>query len=130
MSKPFNEHFRAEWDFTKATQQLHGDVIVEKLQSLPEDFDSLEKSKDSCLAYGEQTGHLHKLFRMPDREGAELPAFDLRIGKDGIRFLKVNEPIELKHQEHTVRVIPPGIYKSHIQREYDPFLKIARQVAD
>lgn len=113
----------------KNKQALHGDVIIEKIDELPCDFESLELEPKGVLAYGEVTGHSHKLFRMTDSPIAGA-AFDLRVTKDGVRLLKVVEPIEVRHQEHDPRVIPPGVYKIRIQREYDPFTKLARQVAD
>lgn len=126
--KKFNEHGRTEWDFT-TKQNTHGDVIIEKA-SLPVEFASLPKEEKDTLAYGEATGHSHRLFRIPDKEGADLPSFDLRVGVDGNRWLKVFKPTELKHQEHDVRVIPPGEYKIKIQREYNPWTKLIRKVVD
>jgi hypothetical protein len=126
--KPFNEHNEQAWDF-KHSQELHGDVILEKVESLPKDFNKMKSEPKAALAYGEVTGHLHKLFRFGEEHGAA-PAFDLRIGDDGIKWLKVDEPTVVKHQEHSPRVIPPGIYKIGIQREYDPFTKLARKVVD
>jgi hypothetical protein len=114
----------------KQRQALHGDVIIEKIDDLPEGFESLPKSEDGCLAYGEVTGHSHKLFRMTDPDLPTSVGFDLRHGPDGIKFLVVKEPVEVRHQEHDPRIIPPGIYRTGIQREYDPFTKRARAVAD
>lgn len=114
----------------KNKQALHGDVIIEKISALPAHFDGMEKSKDGCLAYGEVTGHSHRLFKMSDPDRPNSVSFDLRIDKDGIKFLKVIEPVELRHQEHDPRVIPCDNYMIKIQREYDPFTKLARSVAD
>ena len=127
--KPFNENNTQDIEF-KNKQALHGDVIVEKLTSLPEDFSSLEKEPNDALAYGEHTGHLHKLFRIPDIEGADLPTFQLKVGKDGFKYLKVESPVVLKHQEHEPRVVPKGFYKIGVQREYDVWAKVARSVRD
>ena len=127
--KPFNEHDTKAWD-DKTKQNLHGDVILERIESLPKEFDSLKDEPQQALAYGEATGHIHKLFRMPDREGSELPTFKLKITENGERYLKVLEPTILKHQEHSPRVIQPGNYKIGIQREYDPYSKIVRRVID
>lgn len=111
-------------------QALHGDVIIEKIDKLPKEFDKLEKEPKDTLAYGEVTGHSHKLFRMSDLPVDGAAAFDLRVSPDGFRYLKVAEPVEVRHQEHDPRVIPPGIYRIGIQREYDPYTKLIRQVAD
>lgn len=120
--KPFNEHGpQTPSKFKVGDYALHGDVILERVDSLPKDFKKMEKSKDGALAYGELTGHLHQL------QGAN---FDLRTNKDGIKFLHVLEPTPVKHQEHSPIMIPPGDYKIGIQQEYDPFTKRARQVVD
>jgi hypothetical protein len=128
--KPFNEHNESEWTFKKSKQNLHGDVIVEKINDLPADFESMKAEPQGALAYGEHTGHLHKLFRMQDPDLMDAVSFDLRIDKAGNRWLKVEAKTAVKHQEHSPRVIPPGFYKIGIQREYDPFTKLARQVQD
>lgn len=113
----------------KNNQALHGDVIIEKIRKLPANFNELKDEPMGTLAYGEVTGHSHKLFRLDDN-GLEVGgSFTLKMDND-VKFLLVNEPIVVKHQEHNPMVIPPGKYKIGIQREYDPFLKIARRVAD
>jgi hypothetical protein len=103
-------------------------VIIERIDEVPKEFSVLEKVKDDCLAHGEVTGHSHKLFRFGEEHGAA--PFDLRIAPNGLKLLVVKEPVELRHQEHNPRIIPPGNYVIKIQREYDPFTKLARQVAD
>lgn len=125
--KPFNENNTQALDF-QFNQALHGDVIIEKIEKLPKNFESLRNEPNSALAYGEATGHLHKLFRFGEETGSA--AFALKITDDGVKYLKVDEPTVLKHQEHEPRVIPPGIYRIGIQREYDPFTKKMRSVAD
>lgn len=101
----------------------HGDVVLEKIESLPDDFESFEKTSSNELALGEATGHLHQIC---DGE------FDLRINptNNSERYLKVVKPVALRHQEHKEVIIEPGIYKSRIQIEYDPFEKIIREVMD
>ena len=113
----------------KNAQALHGDVIIEKINA-PKEFSKMSKVKDDCLAHGEATGHSHKLFQHATGELMPAVSWDLRIDESGIKFLKVLEPVELRHQEHDPRIIPPGDYKIGIQREYDPFTKLARSVAD
>lgn len=122
--KPFNEHGGQTANFKKlGDEALHGDVIVTS-SLLPPDFDDMPKVKDSCLAYGEMTGHVHMV--VGDRR-----AFDLReCPKTKVRHLRVVQPVALKHQEHERIILPPGEYKIGIQKEYDPFEKISRQVAD
>lgn len=122
--KPFNEHGTKKAIFKdKGDEALHGDVIL-TYGELPGDFDSMPIVKDSCLAYGEATGHAHKIFGEPE-------AFELReCPKTKTRHLRVVSPVALKHQEHSPILLPPGDYRIGIQKEYDPFEKLTRQVAD
>jgi len=127
--KPFNEHGKIEKLDFKTGEHLHGDVIIRKIKELPKDFESLKKEPNDSLAYGEAHGHFHKLFKMTDNpQGGH--SFDLREIKEGKKYLKVIEPVILKHQEHAPRIIPEGDYEISIQREYDPFTKLIRKVTD
>lgn len=119
-----NEHGAQKAVFKKKGQEaLHGDVII-TLDDAPDGFESMPKVKDACLAYGEITGHAHRI--MGD-EGS----FDLReCPKTKVRHLRVVSPVALKHEEHSPIILPPGQYRIGVQREYDPFEKIIRKVAD
>jgi hypothetical protein len=100
---------------------LHGDVII-TLVKAPKGFASMVLITDDCLAYGEATGHAHKLF------GGE---FELReCPKTKTRHLHVIREVVLKHQEHNPIIIPPGHFRIGIQQEYDPFEKLSRKVID
>lgn len=129
MAHEFKKENPKEITFTNA-QALHGDVIIERIDSMPDNFKTLAKQNDDCLAYGEFTGHKHKLFRMQDTDIPDSVSFDLRSTPDGIKFLHVEKPVMLSHQEHDAIIIPPGDYKIGIQKEYDPFTNLARNVAD
>ena len=122
--KPFNESEKPRVPVFKKIGDyvLHGDVVIQKVSNL-ENFDQLDKSQDSALAYGEATGHIHQL---GDGE------FDLRIDSKNPnnRHLKIVTPTMLRHQEHLPIVLPPGDYITRIQREYDPFEKKIREVID
>lgn len=122
--KPFNEHGGQEIkDYKPGSYALHGDVIL-RLESLPDDFASMEKVEDNCLAYGELTGHAHAIVGEPHQ-------FQLRECRETkMRHLRVVEPVLLKHQEHEQIKLPPGDYRIDIQREYDPFEKLSRRVVD
>lgn len=123
--KPFNEHNpQRAGPMSSGEHALHGDVIIFGENALPSNFDQMDKVKDACLAYGEATGHLHQIIGRPE-------AFDLReCQKTKVKYLRVVEPVMLRHQEHSPIEIDPGVYKIGIQREYDPFEKLTRQVAD
>lgn len=122
--KPFNEKGGREIArYIRGEFALHGDVIL-RLESLPAEFDSMPEVKDSCLAYGEASGHAHQIVGEPHQ-------FKLReCPKTKMRQLRVVEPVLLRHQEHEQIKLPPGDYRIDIQREYDPWEKLTRRVVD
>jgi len=125
--KPFNEE-NPRKDFGKRIgfEGFHGDVTVSRMESLPEDFDLMPVCEDHCIAYGEATGHLHMI-----TEGVQGKDFDLRRDpKTKSEYLKVNNVVFLKHQEHAPVELKPGIYKFGRQLEYNPWEKRMREVAD
>lgn len=123
--KPFNEHNPKEASIGLGEYVLHGDVIVQRVEALPEGFEEMEPEPNKALAYGELTGHLHQL------QGTQGVDFDLRVNPaTKERHLRIVKPTALKHQEHSPIVLPPGDYRIGIQREYDPFEKLVRQVQD
>lgn len=121
--KPFNKEKADSKKMNPGDWAFHGDVILECIESLPENFEQMKVQNDDCLAYGEATGHLHQL-----SDGD----FDLRIDPENPsnRYLKVVRPVSLRHQEHREIRIYEGFFKTRIQREYDPFEKKIREVAD
>ncbi len=122
--KPFNEQGTQKAEFKKTNDYcLHGDVIVTK-NTLPDEFDQWPVVKDHCIAYGEATGHAHKIF-------GNAEDFQLREDpKTKARHLRVVNTVMLKHQEHSPIEIPPGDYRTGIQTEWDPFEKLSRRVID
>lgn len=121
---------------------MQGDVLVHCESKLPNDFESMPKVTDNCLAYGEITGHAHRII-------GDESAFDLRecpktkvrylrvvsrvtreCPQTKVRHLRVVSPVMLKHEEHRPIEIAPGEYRIGIQKEYDPFEKLTRRVAD
>ena len=125
MTKPFNEHNpRTNFGSRLGFEGFHGDVTSFRLESAPKDFNEMEKIKDSAIAYGEATGHLHQIIGDPKD-------YDLRrCKKSGFEFLIVHNVVFLKHQEHAPVEYTPGVYRFGRQLEYDPFEKLTRQVAD
>ncbi len=95
-----------------------GDVVIKPIKNVPKNALPL---KENALAYGEVTGHAHRLhegqfqiFETPKKE----------------RYLRVVTPSMLRHEEHKQFEVPPGDYKIDIVREYDHFEQLVRQVAD
>ena len=123
--KPFNENDPQMGHTMKPNDYaFHGDVILYCESAGPKGFEKMPKVKDDCLAYGEATGHMHKIIGNPED-------FDLReCPKTKVRHLKVVRPVMLKHQEHRPIELNPGQYRIGIQREYDPFEKRIREVID
>ncbi len=120
--KPYNEHGTQRALFKNiGDEALHGDVII-TANALPKEFSTFPIVDGGYLALGEATGHHHRLVS-GDFELRECP-----ITKT--RHLKIVTEAFLKHQEHSPIILPPGSYRIGIQREYDPFEKLVRQVAD
>jgi hypothetical protein len=87
----------------------HGDVLIGAVETLPE---NARKRPHLVLAYGEITGHSH---RIEDSKTAE--TFEL----DGVLYLKVIAPVaRLIHEEHAAIELPEGVYRVWQQREYTP----------
>lgn len=117
--KAYNENGISKFDYKKGETVLHGDVIL-YCEDLPQKFESMKKLDDGILALGEQTGHNHALFGN----------YELREDINKVKHLRIVDDTFLKHQEHRQILIPPGTYRIGIQREYDHFEKITREVAD
>lgn len=81
------------------------------------------------LAHGEVTGHAHA-FDVATIEAGDVEAHE----KDGVTYLRVLRPADLKHEEHAPHTLPPGEYRVGFdkdlptQREYTP--EQIRRVAD
>jgi len=80
-----------------------GDLLIVPVEKIPDDA---RKADDTVLAFGEQTGHTHRLV------GGEV-----MLTKDQVYFT-VAIPTPLEHDEHATLVIPPGDWKVVQQREY------------
>jgi len=95
----------------------HGDVLIATADSLPP---GARKRPNLTLAYGEITGHSH---RVKEPGAAEL------WESGGVLFLKVvDETATLIHEEHLTITLPHGLYRVWRQREYTP--QQIRQIAD
>ena len=111
-------------------QMRQGDVFLKSVARIP--AGAVEVKLDNgevVLAYGEVTGHKHRICHFMDT-GA-LPARLFEAGD--MRFLDVQEPTNLVHEEHATVALQPGVYKVSkfgigTQREYSP--EAIRSVAD
>lgn len=79
------------------------------------------------LAYGNATGHAH-VVEAAEPEAGLLPPAQCFDQPDGRRFLFVDRPCVLRHDEHDQVTLAPGAYEVIRQREYVP--GAIRQVED
>jgi|SRR5579883_165718 hypothetical protein len=85
-----------------------GDVLIAATDAIPPEA---TRSQKRVLAYGEVTGHSH---RVEEPEKAEV----WECG--GERFLKLIAATRIIHEEHRPITLGPGIYRVWQQREYSP----------
>jgi hypothetical protein len=93
----------------------HGDLLIEKIESIPE---SAKPNDDNIIVYGTTTGHAHKLFNGTVME------------ENGNIYLHVWGAGSVTHEEHNTIELPEGNYQVIRQIEYNPYLRVTRQVAD
>lgn len=108
-------------------QIRQGDVFLRRVKALPPDAKRTSKKQEVILAYGEVTGHAHRL----------QAAYVWELARQ--RYVEIDQPTPLTHEEHNlydvttgarVETIPPGIYEiTQGERNYDPSL-YARRVMD
>ena len=99
-------------------QYRHGDVFVERVaaEAIPAEA---QIRRDGVVAYGEVTGHAHRVVDGLLYEAA-----------DGTVYIEAETATTLTHEEHGVIPLPAGIYRVTQQREWDPYAEAARRVID
>ena len=107
-------------------QARQGDIFFKTVskEKLPK---NMKKKTDNILAYGEVTGHSHKIM---SPSISEMESF---VDENGdIYVLSPNEDIRIGHDEHDVIVLPQNEWVCvSRQREYDPLaVEKERRVAD
>lgn len=105
----------------KKSYLQQGDVLLAKVDEIPAEA---VLTNTNVLQEGEHTGHAHRL----DGTTQDFEVFEMPTTKE--KFLKVLNPVALRHEEHRAFKIEPGNYKIGIVREYDPFQKLVRKVVD
>lgn len=95
----------------------HGDLLL-KRATIPEEA---QEVKDMVLAYGETTGHRHRLV-------GQVQVFESNSQK----YIQVKQgaQVQLVHEEHHPIQIESGDYVVVHEREFEPFLSLIRQVRD
>jgi hypothetical protein len=89
-------------------QVRQGDLLIESIDSIPAEAKQTKKTKDRILAYGEVTGHAH---RLGDGTVLEL---------NGMTFFSIQSETKLTHEEHGEITFAPGNYRVTHQQEYSP----------
>lgn len=105
-------------------QARQGDIFFKSVNSKPKD---LKKYNSNILAYGEVTGHSHKII------SPSISEMESYVDENGdIYVLSVLEDIKIGHDEHNVVTLPKNEWICiSRQREYDPLAaEKERRVAD
>jgi hypothetical protein len=105
----------------KINRQLRqGDVLLHPIDAIPASAKRTKFKRRVVLAEGEATGHCHAI---------DFAAKQMTVFTDGAEmYLRVNEPVVLRHQEHAELTIEPGDYI--VRRQVEVWLDEVRQVAD
>lgn len=95
-----------------------GDVLFRRIDKLPEG--QRKKRQDGAVAYGEVTGHSHKLAVLESAEVLEIgDGLFVHVGENGNVSIEGNVATFV-HEEHGPITLPAGDYRVTIQREYLP----------
>lgn len=87
-----------------------GDVLLFKVAQLPKGAQAVAVNGDVILAYGEVTGHAH---RIKQTEKPSARVFD--VGAE--RYLQISERVALTHEEHATIFLDRGVYRQAFQCE-------------
>lgn len=98
----------------------HGDVLLERINEIPEDAQRVPVTKGYVLERGEGI-HTH-IF--PDVEGIEV------YEKNGDIYVRVHQQTILDHEEHGTQTVMPGTYRKRIERVWDYESQEAKKVVD
>jgi len=96
-----------------------GDILIKPVK-IPE---TAKETKETVLAYGEVTGHAHRI------KGDAIIFRDLTV-IPARAWIKSLTGFEVEHEEHETIKFEPGEYEFYQQREYDWFGEEVRNVAD
>jgi len=92
-------------------QFRQGDVLIVATDKMPTDVTPVPgDGKITTIMLGEATGHHHSFYE---------PVEFTEQQRTGRRFLRLVEPVALRHQEHDPIEIPGGTYEVLRQNEYE-----------
>jgi len=86
---------------------FHGDVTLYKVSSIPKTAKELKWKKGFILEKGEGV-HTHTI----ENECGIYEA-------DGVLYLKVEQPVQINHEEHGLQTIEPGLYRKDLEQEFN-----------
>jgi hypothetical protein len=118
-----------------------GDVLLKLVSKEPIGLKALATDAPKVLQHGETTGHKHQfdagaavqlLFDPSDVPAETLGRRDLRITDLGQykRYVRLESPALLRHEEHLPVEVPAGLYELDIVREYSYDEMEVRRVVD
>lgn len=86
---------------------FHGDCTLYKVSLIPKTAKELKWKKGFVLEAGEN-GHLHTI-------ETECGIYEV----DGVLYLKVEQPIQINHEEHGLLTLEPGLYRKDLEQEFN-----------
>ncbi|MFA5234550.1 MAG: hypothetical protein WC390_09140 [Sulfurimonas sp.] len=123
----------------KRITNQHGDVLLEKIETIPTDAKKLKVINGFIIETGEGR-HTHILKKVcPCSRESESPLALKDISSDvevwslnDSMFIKVKkgETVVIDHEEHGKQILKEGIYKKIIEREYSYEDNEERRVLD
>ncbi len=93
-----------------------GDVLLVQVQKIPADATACKVDGDIILAYGEVTGHAHRLDARTVKPLAKGGVWE----PSAERFIPALEGAVVRQEEHGDIAIPKGNYRVVQQVEYTP----------
>lgn len=93
----------------KAIRQ--GDVLLLPVAKLPKGAKEVAVKGDVIIAYGEVTGHAHRIKQTEEKPSASVYDFGAE------RYLQIAERVALTHEEHSAIFLERGTYRQAFQFE-------------
>ena len=103
-------------------QSRQGDLFFRSVSKIPSK--GLKKKTDGVLAYGEQTGHAHKIT-------TNISDCESYVDENGDIYIRSENEIVVGHDEHDNIILPANKWVCvSRQVEYNPLEKSRQRVAD
>ncbi len=105
-------------------QARQGDIFFRSVLNIPENK-NLKKKTDAIFAYGEVTGHAHKLT-------TDISDCESYVDENGDIYIRSDKEMQVGHDEHSTITLPANEWICVTrQKEYDPLAADKqRRVAD